>query len=167
MRRQVRNNAGFTLVELMIVMAIFLIVIVFMYRFYHEAYQEHGNGVRQEIARLQKARVCMRYLEADLQKHGTALTSKDTSGATIVAMPATGTTAVRYRLAPDGLLLRLADGEKLALLDGLTTFSLQPYSSYAGLYRLKLAFAEHPAVHSTLDSIDRVLGFPLVKGGEL
>lgn len=159
------HRTGFTLIELLVVMSLLLVVITLFYRFYHEAYLEHGSGVRQEMARLQKTRVFMRYLETDLQKYVTAVTGRDSSGEAIVSMPATGSAMVSYRLESNGVVMRRASGESLALLDGVKALSMSPYNHAPGLYRLQLGFVESPAVHSTLDGVDRVMGFPMVKGG--
>ena len=160
-----QRNRGFTLIELLIVTGLITITITFLYRFYHEAYQGHGIGVQQEVARLQKSRVCMNYLEADLQRFGTAVTARDNAGATELRLPETGAAAVRYRLETNGAIVRLTGSDRLGLLDGVTSFSLQPRPGSPGLYRLQLAFIDPPAVHSTLAAIDRVMGFPTVKGG--
>jgi len=165
MKPEIQRNAGFTLIELLIVLGILTITITFLYRFYHEAYQGHGDGARQEIARLQKTRVCMQYLEADLQRYGTAVTNRDSAGATELRLPETGMAAVRYRLEANGAVVRLAGTERLGLLDGVASLSLQPRPGSPGLYRLQLAFVDPPAVHSTLAAVDRVIGFPMVKGG--
>lgn len=165
MKRSHYKNYGFTIIELLIVMSLLLVVTTSFYRFYHEAYINHGNGVRQDMARLQKARIFMAYFENDFQQLGSGKTEQSANSATVVKMPVAGTDVVSYRLEPNGVITRISTGKTLALLDGVKKISLQPYRHYQGLYRLQISFTENPHVHSTLDMVDRVLGYSSTTGG--